>query len=61
MFALKFKQWGLKGNEVKYGFIVMSAAVLAVAGVLRGFWVVIVLYVLVSLILHLSNRNQANA
>lgn len=58
MFALKFKQWGLKGNEVKYGFIVVSAALLCLAGPARGFWVVIVLYVLLSAILHITRKNQ---
>lgn len=51
MFALKFKQWGLKGNEVKYGFIAVSAALLAVVGPAKGFWAVIVLYVFISALL----------
>ena len=25
MFALKFKHWGFKGNEIKYGFVIFSA------------------------------------
>lgn len=60
MFALKFKQWGLKGNEVKYGFVLLSALALiasVVVGVMSesvetcfaGFSFIIVLYVLVSL------------
>lgn len=49
MFALKFKTYGLKGNELRYGFIVCSAVLLGVAGWV-GFAAVIVLYVLTSLI-----------
>ena len=29
MFALKFKHWGFKGNEIKYGFVIFSAIALA--------------------------------
>ena len=60
MFALKFKHWGLKGNEIKYGFIAFSALTLIatiVAGLCTGetnlcyagFSIIIVAYVLVSL------------
>ena len=51
MFALKFKQWGWKGNEVKYSFIIFSAAVLGVMGI-TGFAVVIACYVALSVILN---------
>ena len=47
MFALKFKSFGLNGNELRYGFIVMSAALLIVAGWV-GFSAVIILYILTS-------------
>lgn len=61
MFALKFKQWGLKGNEVKYGFVCFSVAVLVasiVAGIVNdtlgqcyaGFSVIIVAYIVVSIL-----------
>lgn len=61
MFALKFKHWGFKGNEIKYGFIVFSAVVLIasiVAGITTGqaylcwsgFSVIIIAYVLVSIL-----------
>ena len=60
MFALKFKHWGFRGNEVKYLFITFSALVLittvAVGIVTRqpnlcysGFSIIIVAYVLTSL------------
>ena len=61
MFALKFKHWGFKGNEVKYGFVIFSAAVLIasiVAGAVMGqprfawsgFSIIIIAYVLVSIL-----------
>ena len=50
MFALKFKQWGWKGNEVKYSFIIFSAVVLGMLGI-TGFAVVIACYVALSVIL----------
>lgn len=63
MFALKFKHWGWKGNELRYSFIVASAAILIastlyqglagqgfLAGFLGAWWIVILLYVLLSLV-----------
>lgn len=50
MFALKFKQWGWKGNEVKYSFILFSAVVLGLLGI-TGFAVVIACYVILSVVL----------
>lgn len=47
MFALKFKSWGWKGNEVKYIFIIVSVVLLAVFR-LSGFSVVIAWYVILS-------------
>lgn len=60
MFALKFKQWSFKGNEIKYCFVIFSAAILIaslVAGLVldktnicwAGFCIIIVAYVLVSI------------
>ena len=62
MFALKFKHWGFKGNEVKYLFIVFSALVLTATiaiGIVTeqtnlcysGFSIIIVAYVLTSICL----------
>lgn len=61
MFALKFKQWGWKGNEMRYGFMGLSAIVMAASvvvgimsgrGALMGFlgswWIIILLYVVLS-------------
>lgn len=49
MFALKFKHFGLKGNELRYGFILLSIVCLALCG-WTAFSFIIVLYVLVSII-----------
>ena len=60
MFALKFKHWGFKGNEVKYLFIVFSALVLTATIAIgiateqtnlcySGFSIIIVAYVLTSI------------
>lgn len=35
MFALKFKHWGFKGNEVKYGFVIF-AAILIIGSLVWG-------------------------
>lgn len=48
MFALKFKQWGWKGNEVKYGFVLVSACLLLVFR-LPAFALIIGLYILISI------------
>lgn len=48
MFALKFKHWGWKGNELKYGFVGLSVVLLAIFGLLEAWWIVIACYVVVS-------------
>lgn len=55
MFALKFKQWGWRGNELKYVFVITSAILLVVFR-LSGFAAVVAWYVLLSVI---SNRHKA--
>ncbi len=47
MFALKFKTWGWKGNEVKYIFVISSAVMLAALGI-AGIAVVILWYIILS-------------
>lgn len=56
MFALKFKQWGWKGNEEKYIFLITSALLLAIFRVL-GFAIVIAWYVLLSVMLNKSRKH----
>ena len=49
MFALKFKSYGWKGNELRFSFIIISALLLAVLK-WGGFSLIIVLYILTSII-----------
>ena len=49
MFALKFKQWGWKGNEVKYIFLITCIPLLVIFGI-SGIAVIIAWYVFLSII-----------
>lgn len=63
MFALKFKQWGFKGNEIKYSFAII--AILSIAafmledgfvGLLEAWWWIISLYFIISLVIYLRKK-----
>lgn len=54
MFALKFKHYSWKGNEIRYGFITASAILLALLG-WGGFSAIVVLYVIVSALTQQKN------
>ena len=56
MFALKFKHWGWKGNEIKYGFAALSLVAIAVFGPLESFWAIIVAYIAVSAVKALAAK-----
>lgn len=67
MFALKFKHWGFKGNEIRYTFLALAAVIIlaftivnGLAGFLGSWWIVISVYVLFSVILNMAER-QAKA
>ena len=47
LFALKFKHWGWKGNEVKYVFVLSSVLILALLGIV-GIAATIAWYVILS-------------
>ncbi|MCR5076684.1 MAG: CDP-alcohol phosphatidyltransferase family protein [Prevotella sp.] len=49
MFALKFKQWGWKGNEVKYIFLLTCIPLLVIFGI-SSFAIIIAWYVVLSVI-----------
>lgn len=49
MFALKFKSYGWKGNELRFSFIIISALLLAILK-WGGFSLIIVLYILTSIL-----------
>ena len=59
MFALKFKQWGWRGNELRYSFIIFSIAMILWLGVLESFWVIIALYFIVSVADDLSAKKSS--
>ena len=50
MFALKFKHWGWKGNEVKYIFLLTCMPLIAIFGI-ASFAVIIAWYVVLSVII----------
>ena len=55
MFALKFKHWGWRGNEVKY-FFVLTSAILLILFRVNGIAMVIAWYVLLSVITNLKRK-----
>ena len=57
MFALKFKQWGWKGNELRYSFIIFSAAMIAWLGIFEIFWVIIAWYFIISVIDDITRKS----
>lgn len=50
MFALKFKEWGWRGNQVKYIFLLTCIPLLAIFG-LTGLAIIIAWYVIISYII----------
>lgn len=57
LFALKFKSYGWKGNEIRFSFLVLSALLVVVWGV-ASVPLVIFLYILISAVLHFSKRKS---
>lgn len=49
MFALKFKHWGVKGNEVKYLFLVTCVPLVAIFGI-TSFAIIVAWYVVLSMV-----------
>ena len=49
MFALKFKHWGWKGNEIKYIFVLSCVPILLIFGIV-GLAVIIAWYVVLSIL-----------
>jgi CDP-diacylglycerol--serine O-phosphatidyltransferase len=56
MFALKFKTWGWKGNEIKYSFILSCVPLLLLLGV-SGLAAIIAWYIVLSAI---NTKKQPN-
>ncbi len=59
MFALKFKGFGIKGNEVRYGFVLLSAAMLWLVNVGVAIAAIITLYIVISILLHIFCKGAA--
>ena len=57
MFALKFKTWGWKGNEIKYIFLVTCVPLLILLGI-SGLALIIAWYVLLSIVNNMQNKNK---
>lgn len=57
MFALKFKQWGWKGNEVKYVFLISCVPLILWLGV-AAFAVIIAWYVVLSVYVDLKKKKK---
>ena len=53
MFALKFKHWGFKGNEVKYLFLITCCPLVVIFGI-SSFAIIIAWYVILSAIVKQS-------
>ena len=56
MFALKFKTWGWKGNEVKYIFLLTCIPLLVFLGI-SGLAAIIAWYIILSIITNHSHHN----
>ncbi|WP_224489450.1 CDP-alcohol phosphatidyltransferase family protein [Robertkochia flava] len=59
LFALKFKSWGMKGNGIRYTFLLL-ALVMAVTMKYLAIPVIIVSYVLLSLVENMLRKGQAD-
>ena len=58
IFALKFKHWGWKGNEIKYIFILSCVPILLLLGII-GLAVIIAWYVILSVATNKSAKKPA--
>lgn len=57
MFALKFKQWGWKGNEIRYVFLLTCIPLLLIFRI-SAFAIIIAWYVAISVFVHLCNQKR---
>ncbi len=58
MFALKFKGFGIKGNEVRYGFVLLSTAMLALINLGIAVAAIIAIYIAISIALHIGCKGK---
>ena len=59
MFALKFKTWGWKGNEIKYIFLITCIPLLLLLGV-SGIAAIIAWYIILSVVNNLRTNNTTH-
>lgn len=59
LFALKFKKFSWSGNKVRYTFIILSALLFALLHE-AAVPVIIAIYILISIVLNIANRKDAN-
>lgn len=59
MFALKFKTWGWKGNEIKYIFLITCIPLLLLLGV-SGIAAIITWYIILSVVNNLRTKNTTH-
>lgn len=57
MFALKFKHWGFKGNEVKYIFLITCCPLVAIFGI-SAFAIIVAWYVILSAIVQQTSTQK---
>lgn len=57
MFALKFKTWGWKGNEIRYTFLLSALLLIVLFGII-GIALTIIWYVVLSLIVNFENKKK---
>ena len=60
MFALKFKQWGWKDNEIKYLFIILCAVMIILFGFIGSFSIIIPLYVIISVFIQFKKSGDSD-
>lgn len=57
MFALKFKHWGWRGNEIRYAFLLSCLPLLAIFGI-AGIAVIVAWYVVLSILTNLTKNHS---
>ena len=57
MFALKFKHWGWRGNEIRYAFLLSCLPLLAIFGI-AGIAVIVAWYVALSILTNFTKNHS---
>lgn len=59
MFSFKFKSFAIRDNAVRFGFLAFALTIVIIGG-LSALWCAIAAYILISLILQLTTKNERN-